>query len=337
MEYTIRQITNKDKYEEFIGKTSPYSLFQSWAWGLVQQKLGRPLFRFGMYDGFRLVSLSQVTHIKAKRGSFLHIRHGPIIKNTLFLQVMKLWSNYYRSLGKQKKSLFIRISPLIENSFKHSKVLSSLGYLRAPIHETDAEVCWVLDIQKSDEELLHNMRKSTRYDINRAPKLGIQVVRSAKEDAVKDFLLLYEETAKRQRFVKHEGVREEYEVFSKEGNADVFLAYYQKNLVAGAVILYYKNQAIYHHGASRWSKVSASHYLQWCAIKEARWRGKTIYNFWGIAPEGMKRHPWQGITLFKKGFGGREVQYLHAHDMPLSPLYIIPKIIETGRRMLKGY
>jgi lipid II:glycine glycyltransferase (peptidoglycan interpeptide bridge formation enzyme) len=61
------------------------------------------------------------------------------------------------------------------------------------------------------------------------------------------------------------------------------------------------------------------------------------YNFWGIAPEGKKNHPWNGLTGFKKGFGGEAHEYLHAQDLPCSPLYILPKTIETIRRIKKGY
>jgi lipid II:glycine glycyltransferase (peptidoglycan interpeptide bridge formation enzyme) len=77
--------------------------------------------------------------------------------------------------------------------------------------------------------------------------------------------------------------------------------------------------------------------LQWEAIKEAKKRDKSIYNFWGIAPDTKRRHPWQGLSLFKKGFGGRLVEYLHAKDLPLSPLYFATYCYETLRKWKKGY
>jgi lipid II:glycine glycyltransferase (peptidoglycan interpeptide bridge formation enzyme) len=77
--------------------------------------------------------------------------------------------------------------------------------------------------------------------------------------------------------------------------------------------------------------------LQWAASRDAKKRGMQVYNFWGIAPENNPNHPWRGITLFKKGFGGRNIEYIHAQDLAVSPLYIIPRTIEMVRRVVKGY
>ena len=96
-------------------------------------------------------------------------------------------------------------------------------------------------------------------------------------------------------------------------------------------------QAVYHHGASDPSKIPAASAIQLAAIREAKKRGCARYNFWGIAPKEKKNHPWSGITAFKYGFGGTPESYVHAHDYPLSPAYAISYIIETVRRIRKGY
>ena len=40
---------------------------------------------------------------------------------------------------------------------------------------------------------------------------------------------------------------------------------------------------------------------------------------------------------FKKGFGGRIIEYLHAKDLPLSPSYCATYLLEWFRKVLKGY
>ncbi len=112
---------------------------------------------------------------------------------------------------------------------------------------------------------------------------------------------------------------------------------HQGEVLAGAIILFWGNQAFYHHGASVSTKIPASYLLQWKAIIEAQKRGIKVYNLWGIAPEDKPNHPWRGLTLFKKGFGGREIKYIHAHDFPLSPFYTLARTVETVRRIKKGY
>jgi lipid II:glycine glycyltransferase (peptidoglycan interpeptide bridge formation enzyme) len=332
----LKQIDSKDLWEEFLLAHCPQALFQSWEWGEVQKMAGQSVHRFGFYKNSVLLGIAQVFVVKARRGTFLHVRHGPVWKENTISNWRELIT-LLAPLAHSEKAWFIRMSPLIENSDEISKQFLSLGFRPAPIHAMDAEYCWVLDIDKSEDELLADMRKTTRYEIRHAQKLGIGILSTTGKNKLKDFYALYDETAKRHGFVQHQGLEEEFEVFGREKKALLYLATYNRQTIAGSIILFYGNQAIYHHGASITSKIPASYLIQWEAIREAKKRGITLYNFWGIAPEESPKHPWRGITLFKKGFGGRIVNYIHAQDFAYSPLYIIPKSIETVRRKLRGY
>jgi lipid II:glycine glycyltransferase (peptidoglycan interpeptide bridge formation enzyme) len=201
----------------------------------------------------------------------------------------------------------------------------------------DAELCWVLDIDQPEDVLLASMRKTTRYEVRRAEKLGVTVRVSTELEDLDAFLRLYKETAKRRGFVAHEGVAEEFEVFGRENRAIILLGLYEGTLLAGALILFSPHQAIYHHGASMSTKIPASYLVQWRAIREAKKRGLKLYNFWGIAPEDNPNHPWRGLTLFKKGFGGRTVSFLHAQDLVISSWYAVPRIVEVIEERIRGY
>jgi lipid II:glycine glycyltransferase (peptidoglycan interpeptide bridge formation enzyme) len=319
MAYISHEIVLPQVWDSFVKQYSPMALFQSWVWGEVEKKIGNKIWRWGWYDGKRLMGVAQIEKISARRGTFLHVRHGPIGK-----------INYedLKKLAKTEGAWFIRVSPQVPP--QEEKQYKKLGFVPAPIHAMDAELCWVLDLNKSEEEILAGMRKTTRYEIRRAEKLGVTI-----DTGLKDFFALYTQTSKRHSFVPHSGIREELEVF--RNNAIVLNAACKGKTLASAIILFWGEQAIYHHGASIPSKVPASYLIQWEAIREAKKRGQRLYNFWGIAPENKQNHPWRGITLFKKGFGGREVEFMHAQDYPVSPLYVIPKTIELIRKRLKGY
>lgn len=300
---------NQADWDNYILKHAPSALFQSWKWGEVEKKLGHKVWRLEWPD-----AIAQVVKVEARRGTFLHIRHGPI---------GKIHVDDLIKLAKHESVWFIRISPQVQH-------IEEKGFVSAPIHAMDGELCWVLDLTLPEEELLTNMRKTTRYEIRRAQKLGVTVTKS---HDLKTFFDLYDQTSSRHNFVQHKGIREEFDLL----DAELFLASYERKILAAAIILSFGDEAIYHHGASISSKVPASYLLQWEAIREAKIRGKSVYNFWGIAPENRPNHPWRGITLFKKGFGGREIRFIHAHDLPISPLYAITRTIEMGRKILKGY
>jgi peptidoglycan pentaglycine glycine transferase (the first glycine) len=336
MSLRLTNIDGKEMWEKFLLEYSPSALFQSWVWGEIQKKSGQTVLRLGIYEKDMLIGIMQVFVVRARRGTYLHIRHGPVLKN----RTAKIWKELLlilNDIARQYKAWFIRISPLLENSPENRQLFSYLNLRPAPIHEVDAERCWVLDITQPEDMLLAGMRKSTRYEIRRGMKMDIPVRLSTDARDLRKFEALYKKTSERQGFVGHSSINEEFELFAKENQAVLILGYTGKQLISGAIILFYGGQAIYHHGASIPSKIPVSYTVQWKSILEAKNRGIKVYNFYGIAPVDKPNHPWRGLTLFKKGFGGREINYIHAHDYPVSPWYYLTYFIETTRTKLRGY
>jgi lipid II:glycine glycyltransferase (peptidoglycan interpeptide bridge formation enzyme) len=336
MSLVLNTVQSPLEWESFLQEVSPQSLFQSWTWGEVQKKTGQTVLRYGIFEKDILIGIMQVFVVRARRGTYLHIRHGPVLKN----RTAKIWKELLvilNDVARQYKAWFIRISPLLENSPENRQLFSYLNLRPAPIHEVDAERCWVLDITQPEEMLLAGMRKSTRYEIRRGMKMDIPVHLSTDARDLRKFEALYKKTSERQGFVGHSSIQEEFVLFAKENQAMLFLGYVGKQLISGAITLFYGGQAIYHHGASIPSKTPVSYAVQWKSILEAKNRGINVYNFYGIAPEDRPNHPWRGLTLFKKGFGGREINYIHAHDYPTSPWYYLTYIIEFVRTKLRGY
>ena len=83
------------------------------------------------------------------------------------------------------------------------------------------------------------------------------------------------------------------------------------------------------------AKHYASYALQWAMLRRARERGAREHDLWGVAPPGAgPEHPWYGVGLIKKGFGGREVTWAGSFDLVLSPnLYRAREALALGRRL----
>lgn len=336
---TIREITDKHQWEQLLTITEFYPLFQSWNWTQVQKDLGFAISHIGIFDEKdTLLGVAAITDITARRGHYLHVRHGPVLQlwnEEAFLAFLE----YTRKKAKEKHASFIRISPVIPKASGWEHILHTLGFRPAPVHNLDAEICLLLDITKSDDELLANMRKSHRYLIKKAQKMSV-TIRSTKDiTAISQFLSLYRSLSSRKHFVPHRGIKEEFQQFVKDDQALLFFADYEGKTIAGALILFVGNMAIYHHAASNdtYRHIPASYLLQWEVIKEAQKRRLQYYNFWGIAPEGKKNHPWQGLSLFKLGFGGERKEFIHAQDLPLSLFYWKTFCIDFLTKRLKGY
>jgi peptidoglycan pentaglycine glycine transferase (the first glycine) len=334
----VKQLQNKNEWEKFMEATKPHTFLHSWAWGECNEKMGNKIFRLGVFEGEQLLMAALIFKVQAKRGSFLFCPHGPIFQeNTAKKEALAILTDHLRTLAKAEKCSFIRISPLLQNTPEHQAIFHDLKFREAPIH-MHSELAWILDVTLSEEELLKSMRKTTRYSIKKAEKDGVEMIVSSNPEDIDIFWKVYAQTVDRQNFspFSKNYLRTEFEIFQKDDNARFFFAKYQNEIVAAALIIFYKNSAFYHHGASTHPKVPAPYLLQWQIIKEAKKRGFQWYDFWGIAPEDKPKHPWAGLSLFKKGFGGSSTPYVHAKDLVLSPMYWISWLIETVRRIKRG-
>lgn len=334
--FIFKKITSKKEWESFNQSVANVAFFQSWEWGNVEMLSGRKIDRTGIYKNNRLIGIAQICEIKAKRGHFIHVRQGPVIKDwskTVFAEFV----SYIKKIGKEKGAYFVRMSPLIKRDEADSLLFKQLGAIQAQVHNQDAENRWVLDLATSPELLLSNMRKTTRYMIKKGSL--IKITCSAKTADLDIFLELYKQTSKLKQFVSHSHIREEVEVFKKNNTVMIYLTYDNNRPLSGAIIIYYGREAIYHHGATSMNgrKSPASYALQWRIVQDAKKAGLKTYNLWGIAPNEKESHPWYGLSQFKKGFGGKQVDFIHAFDLPLSPMYTISYVIDYWTSFRKGY
>ncbi len=189
---------------------------------------------------------------------------------------------------------------------------------------------------------MKNMRKTSRHSIRKAEREGVIIRVSTSESDVEIFNDLYQATVERQKFTPFslEYLKTELRTFMETDSMRIFVAEYNNEPVAAAMMVYTKYSGFYHQGASirKYPKIPAPHLLQWTAIQEAKRRGCQRYNFWGIIDiESQPNHPWKGLSLFKKGFGGYSQAYVHAQDKPLTAKYWLSYTVETVRRKRRGY
>lgn len=338
MNTEIKEINSEDIWNKFISDNPTHSFLQSWNWGKFNEKTGEIVFRFGIFKDNKLIAIFHVIKINAKRGTFLFIPHGPILTSSqdVKLETLKKLRDYLKNLAKKENCSFVRISPILKNEEDNNYIFKTLGFRKAPIH-MHAELMWILDITKDEDILMKEMRKTTRHAINRAIKDGITIEKSENIEDIDKFNKIYQATVNRQHFTPFslDYLKKEFKTFKENNEASIFFAKYQDEIVSAAIIIYQKSEAFYHHGASnqKLPKVTPSQLLQWEIIRDAKSRGCNFYNFWGISPENKKNHPWYGLSLFKKGFGGFAEELLPAQDLVINQKYWLNYIVEKVRKI----
>lgn len=330
-------VTNKETWEDFLLSKKPQSFLQSWNWGETNRLLGKKIFRVGIYNRLtnRLEGIYLAIKEEARRGPHLLIPAGPII-DWSDRKILNYFLASVKNLGKQENVWFIRFRPEVLDSPPQRIFFKRVGFLSAPMH-LHAENTWVLDITPSEEEILAKMRKTTRYLIRKSLQMGLSFDVSTEEKDVSILAKLQKETVARHSFVgfsKNLFVKQ-LEAFGRDGQAALCICKKGDIPLAAALIIFYAGTAYYHHSGStlRFPSIPASYYLQWKIIQEVKARGCNFYNFWGIAPTDNPKHRFAGVTIFKKGFGGQRIDWLHAQDLPISWKYWLTYIFETIRRL----
>lgn len=311
------------------------NFLHSWYWGEFHQRLNHTIIKTGFYEGDKLIGISLAIVETARRGRHLVIPGGPILDWSNH-SLVKAWVDAIKQIARDHNCVFVRVRPQLIESTDSKHLFKSLGFKLAPMHVT-ADLTSQLDLTKPDDELKRAMRKGARYELNRSEKLNVKVEAT---DDIAQFCKLQLATAQRQKFVPFSAkfLTEQYNTFIEADRAILYRATYQNKLLTMAFIIFYNNEAAYHYGASTdlAREYPGAYAIQWAAIDEAKRRGCKRYNFWGVTDHGQTKHRFYGVSVFKRGFGGEDVAYLHARDLVIDKLrYPATYMFETARRKIR--
>ena len=269
----------------------------------------------------------------AKRGRYLEIPCGPLVNWQDTKLVEKVLAKI-TEVGRREKCVFVRMRPQLIATPENLKMLEKLGLKKSPMHLA-AEHTVMIDLKKSEETLLSEMRRQTRYEVRRAEKVGIKVEKSNDEAIFKEFHQIQAETAKRQNFVPPnlKTLLAEREAFGQ--NIVIYKATLEDEPVAYGLFIKNGKEVDYYEAASTLlnRKMPGAYALLWQAMRDTKKEGYERFNLWGIAPAGQPNHRYAGVTTFKTGFGGEIVEFVPAHDLVLSKVrYRADFVFETIRK-----
>jgi lipid II:glycine glycyltransferase (peptidoglycan interpeptide bridge formation enzyme) len=301
------------------------SFQQSWQWGELQEQMQRPVRRFLVLENNEPIAAATfVKHVLLLGQYYWLCPKGPVIDQNQKPKIknQKFWKELKERLG----GVFIRIEPEVPATFNFQ--LSTFNLRRAPKdHNPRATI--VIDLTKSEDELLAKMHPKTRYNIKLAEKKELRIKNPAspagRQESREDFETvwkLFQETAKRDKFYLHP--KEYYEKLLALAEIRLFLAYFSQKLIAGAIVSFFGKTASYLHGASDYDfrQLMAPYLLHWEIMRHAKKQGMEKYDFGGVAPKNSKAtHPWSGITRFKQGFGGEYVEYAGSYDYVMDKMW----------------
>ncbi len=329
----IKEITDKSTWEKFNLVSANANFLQSWTWGEFQKSLNRSIYRLGVFRDKKLVGISLINEERAKLAPLLYCPGGPVF-TTWSKEILGFWLSRIAKIAKEIDSAFLRIDPRIITD-SNQALLKRFSFVSAPEY-TQPQCTATIDLTKSKEELRHNLRDSTRYNINAGERRGVKV-REGEPEEIEIFLDLLKETAGRKALTLPKETnyhRKQFDTLAKEGLMRLFIAETTSQPLSAALVVGYGGTAYYLHAANSMQQkdLRASYPLVWHTILEEKKMGNKKFDFWGIAPSDNPKHSWAGVTSFKLSFGAERICFSPPLDLAYKKSYHLSRIVEICRK-----
>ena len=305
---------------------------QSFEWGEFRKKTGIKVIREANFQ----MTIHKIPYLPWTIG---YLPKGNFPDKKLIEKLKKI--------GRENNCIFIQLEPNTQKISNFKFQISNLVLVPAA-RPLFTKYTFILDLAKSEEELLKIMHSKTRYNIKIAEKHGVKIIEDNSDRAFKEYLSLTRETTRRQNFYAHTQryhelmwqtlkiVNHKSSIINRDQlTAHLFLAKYKKEILAAWILFAFKDTLYYPYGASsdQHRETMASNLIMWDAIKFGKKLGLKKFDMWGaLGSDPDPKDPWYGFHRFKQGYGGKLVEFIGSYDLVINPiLYEVYKLADKIR------
>lgn len=303
----IKRCQDKSEWDNYVLEHGGHPL-QLWGWGELKANHGWHACRLFYYDDSgSITGAAQVLirQLPVPFRSLAYIPRGPITE-------AKYTDELLQSLLTYVKEKYHSVVLTIEPDSEEYQVPK--GWIKSKNRILPARTV-ILDLNKSESELMADMAKKTRQYIRKSGNESIQIKKVRTIEELTKCLAIYRETAKRAKFDLHSN-QYYYDVFNRLGDhSPVFAVYADDQIVAFLWLAISADTAFELYGGvnETGQQLRVNYALKWHAIQKCKEWGLTRYDFGGLI-EG-------GVMIFKMGWTEKEVELAGTFDRPLSVAY----------------
>jgi lipid II:glycine glycyltransferase (peptidoglycan interpeptide bridge formation enzyme) len=184
----------------------------------------------------------------------------------------------------------------------------------------------VIDLTKSEEQLLAAMKSKFRYNVKLGLKHDVKVTFRTDDAALEIFFKLFFQTVGKQKYFGRnpEYYRQIWRTLQQKNQVMIAIASYN-NQPLSAWMLFKDEEVLYYpYGGSsnEHREVMANNVLVWEIVRWAKLQGFKQFDLWGIhkpRPDGQD----DGYTRFKLGIGADVIEYESSYDLVISWFWYI--------------
>ena len=308
--------TDDAAWDRFVAESSAPSFLQATPWGVVKRANGWRSARIVVDAPSGPVGAQVlVRHPRPLPKGFGYAARGPISTGPLDAAVLGAFTEAARRAAAGLGIAHLRMDPELEDpDGSVASILRELGWRPAP--EIQPHSTRVIDLTRTEEEFLADLRKKTRQSLHKAQDDGSTVI-TAERDRLPDFHRTLAGTMDRVGlpFRSVGFFRDLWDAYAPAGQAMLLLAETPEGeVVSGTFLVGWGPRIVALYGGTNAEgrKRNSKYLVNWEAFRRAKAAGYQLYDLWGL--------PNEGITYFKAGWGGHEVQYVGAWDLVVDPL-----------------
>lgn len=341
--YDLKIINDKNIWNDFIINSwfEFYSFVDSFEWWEFNKLEWNEVFRYWINKNDELTWVFQLIKVKAKRWTYFFTPHWPLIKWDYF-EVLRYILPQLKEIAKKENCSFIRLNTTLKNTKNNFSMMKSLWFINSPMH-IHAEDTHLLNLDKTEDELLNQIDRKDRYLITRAQKEWVIIKCENSKENIENLISMHLHHSKRENwkntykaFSRHY-IENLYKVF--DSNISTISASFEWKTESILMTIKFWKTTVYYIAASDIvsKKFSPNYLCQWEAILNAKKQGSQIYNFWWVSPDDNPKHPIAWVTKFKRKFSWYDYSLLHAQDLVISHKYWLNYFIESFRRIKRWY
>jgi len=340
--YILRAISSdqQEQWDAFISNQPTGHLLQSWGWGELKASVGWHHLRLALWDREQqsIIAAAQVlrrtaAHLPLPAGHLAYIPRGPVcdwscpaVTSPFPYPTYQIMLSELNRYLKRQGALALQMEPALEvgkqQSTEITKYLHAGGFHAVQTIQPARTI--LLDITSDEESLLAHMKEKWRYNLRLAERKGVQVRAAQTVEDVRSWYELLQTTGERDEFGIHtiDYYLQAWRIFAARSQARLLLAEHDGRLLAGIFVGFMAKQAIYLYGASsnEQRNLMPNYLLQWEAIRWAKSKGATTYDFWGIPETDDEHEAMAGVYRFKSGWGGKVARFIGNYEYVYRPV-----------------
>ncbi len=311
MSLSVSPCTNRVLWDSTVNRLEGHPQ-QLWGWGETKASHGWTADRVLIAEDGEVIGAAQVVlkSLPFPLRSLAYVPRGPQTLPGREVEVLEALAGYVRAAHR---SVALSIEPDWDAGADAVQALPAAGW-KPSTNTILIGRTLILDLRRSEEELLADMTKKHRQYIRKSGREGLDI-RRVERSEIDACLAVYRLTAERAGFGIHESSYYR-DILDNLGDASPVYAAFQGTDVVAFLWLSATDATsfeLYGGMTDEGERLRANYALKWFAISEMKARGVTRYDFNGLLNDGVSR--------FKMGWAQHEDQLAGTWDLPLSPAY----------------